>query len=189
MMKLSFCSCSIIAISLLSLGCGDGSDTSTDAQTESGTDVGSETAGPTGGGEDASPKSGVWSYEDQGIQENSCGDDLYRDPDAVFGVKNNNDGTFTVDQGSSAEDFDCTITGSGFNCPQRLYGEYPITGVDAELHYTVSIDGVFASDTAMTGTQMAVVTCEGNACQLAPAALGVEFPCSYTVAFSATANE
>jgi len=186
MSKLAFCSCVAFAMAPLLLGCGDDSNSSTDAQTES--DSSNETAGPTGGGADANPRSGLWSYEDQGIQENSCGMDLYRDPDTTFGLTNNNDSTFTVDQGSSAEDFDCTITGSSFNCPQRLYGEYPINGVDANLKYTVSIDGAFASDTAMTGTQMAVVTCEGEACALAPMVLGVDFPCNYTVAFGATAN-
>ncbi|MGB1014914.1 MAG: hypothetical protein ACPG4T_12325 [Nannocystaceae bacterium] len=178
-------SCTWAAFAMVLLtGCGDDSNSSTDDGSESG----SETVDPTAGGADANPRSGLWSYEDQGIEENSCGMDLYRDPDTTFGLTNHNDNTFTVDQGSSAEDFDCTITGSSFNCPLRLYGEYPIDGVDAKLKYTVSIDGTFASDTAMTGTQMAVVSCEGEACQLAPQVLGVDFPCNYTVAFGAMAN-
>ncbi|MGB1276928.1 MAG: hypothetical protein ACPG77_14375 [Nannocystaceae bacterium] len=183
MNKLVSCPWAVFAVALL-IGCGDDSNSSTDGESESG----SETAGPTAGGEDANPKSGLWSYDDQGILENSCGVNLYRDPDSTFGLINNNDNTFTVDQGSSAEDFDCTITGSSFNCPQRLYGEYPIDNVNANLKYTVSIDGTFASDTAMTGKQMAVVSCEGEACELAPQVLGVDFPCNYTVDFGATAN-
>ncbi len=171
----------------LVIGCGDDTGSSSDSgetSNETGNETGNETAGPGS----ADPKSGVWDYEDKGIAENSCGNDVYRDPDTIFGLMNNNDGTFTVDQGMSAEDFDCTLNGAAFTCPERLYGNYPIEGIDATLIYNVSIEGSFSSDTAMSGQQRADVSCEGNACGLAPQVLGVTFPCSYTVDFEATAQ-
>ncbi len=181
-MRTALLLCGVLVVGLLAVGCDDNSG-STESATDS--ETGNETAGPGM----ADPKSGVWDYDDQGIADNSCGDDVYRDPDTVFGLTNNNDGTFTVDQGMSAEDFDCTITGSAFDCPSRLYGEYPVGGgIDATLKYNVTIAGMFSSDTAMTGQQTADVSCEGSACALAPDVLGVEFPCSYTVDFAAMAQ-
>lgn len=134
------------------------------------------------------PVSGLWNYYDGGIVANDCGtDDVVTDPDATFGLYNNGDGTFTVDQGNAGDPFLCTLTGSSFNCPERLSGSSPVQNYDITLHYTVSITGTFQSNSSMSGEQQVDVTCEGTDCPLAGQA-GYNLPCTYTVAFTASAR-
>lgn len=138
----------------------------------------------------AQPPSGVWNYQDGGVQENTCGDglDLTRDPDTSFLLTYNDDGTFTVDQGQAGEDFDCTISADNtFSCPSRLYNMETITEINATVTWNVSITGEFISDREMEGSQRADITCEGAGCALAPMA-GVTVPCYYTVDFTAKAR-
>lgn len=132
-----------------------------------------------------SPPSGIWQYMDGGIIESTCGEgDLIRDENKSFRLTNNGDGTFTVDQEN--QDFDCTITGKTFECPDRLAGtDMPIPDVDATLSWHVSVQGTFEDENSITGTQTVNITCEGTACALAPNVIGVSFPCSYEVAFTA----
>lgn len=50
------------------------------------------------------------------------------------------------------------------------------------------VDGVFSTARAMSGTQTFTVECTGGLCDLDVALLGVDLPCTYTVAFDATAR-
>lgn len=138
------------------------------------------------GGAPADPRSGTWSYFDGGIAMATCenAEELYRDPNTTFLLTNNGDGTFTVDQGAE-EDFSCTVSGKGFDCPQRLFDQIDVDGADAVLTYDVAIEGTFSSDTQMSGQQTAALSCTGSACSLAPQVLGTELPCTYTVDFTA----
>lgn len=139
-------------------------------------------------GEDqANPPSGTWTYRDGGVVMNTCGtEDLYRDPNTMFTLVNNGDGSFTVDQGNE-EDFDCNIDGMSFECPYRLGGTETNADVMATVSWELRVDGTFSSDTQMSGTQTVEFTCSGNGCALAPA-LGWTLPCTYEVAFDAEKN-
>ncbi|MCP4606950.1 MAG: hypothetical protein GY847_41640 [Proteobacteria bacterium] len=130
----------------------------------------------------ANPRSGIWDYHDEGIEENTCEtDDLLTDPDTSFLLTNNDDGTFTVDQGAY-EDFDCTIAGSRFDCPKRIYGDISIAFINTTLRYNMSTKGTFSSDTEAIGTQQMDIECEGAACGLA-ATFGYTLPCYYIVKY------
>jgi len=89
---------------------------------------------------DADPRSGVWSYQDGGITQTDCDstDALYTDPDTEFLLTNNGDGSFTIAQGEHG-DFDCSIDGDDFECPQRLYDELSVDGYDAVVSWQVSV--------------------------------------------------
>ncbi len=135
-----------------------------------------------------SPVSGLWSYFDEGVQENTCGtDDVVTDSDTSFGLTNHGNGTFTVDQGSVEEDFLCTLSGNDFTCPERLSGSSPVDGYDITLHYSVSITGRLRSDTHMSGRQRIDIVCEGSDCLHATLA-GYTLPCYYSVDFTAEAR-
>ena len=144
-------------------------------------------------GEDqANPPSGVWRYFDDGIGENSCGTttDLQKDPDTTFTLTNNEDGTFTVHQ-ETYGDFDCTIAGMDFDCPERLAIDEEFEDpanpgtVGATVSWAVSIQGTFSTDTEASGEQSVSISCEGDLCVLAPEVFGVELPCSYDILFHA----
>ncbi len=131
------------------------------------------------------PSSGIWNYADNGIQDNTCGtDDVYSDPDTTFELSNKGNGTFTVDYNTDAL-FECTLSGSSFECPERLYSEIPVPSIGVTLKYQASIKGTFSSDTRASGTQRMDITCEGAGCNLA-GTLGYTLPCYYTADFTAT---
>ncbi len=138
-----------------------------------------------GASSERNPPTGVWSYDGQGVEENTCGtEDVFEDPDTNFILTNNGDGTFTVDQGA-VNDFDCTITGNNFSCPERLYGEFPVAVFDVTLSYITRINGTFSSDTAASGTQRMDIECDGAGCGLANT-FGYTLPCYYTVNFASS---
>ena len=133
------------------------------------------------------PQSGVWDYEDLGIAENECGwDEPWTDPDTSFSLENNGDGTFTVMQDTYG-DFNCSQTGTSFECPERLAGDFPYPQYDVTLTMNLSISGDVHSNTHISGTQRFDVECSGGGCAAAPV-LGITFPCYYTSEFDATAQ-
>jgi hypothetical protein len=148
--------------------------------------VGGDSAGEGDSVPDADPRSGVWSYHDGGIVETSCDSTemVYVDPDTSFLLTNNGDGSFTIAQGDR-EDFDCDIDGDDFDCPQRLFEELSVDGVDATVSWQVSVSGEFMGGEVMEGEQLANLACTGTQCELAEVALATALPCSYTVAFTA----
>lgn len=142
-------------------------------------------SGGSGEAAEFDPPTGVWRYYDDGVVDNTCGmADVYRDPDTQFMLTNNGDGTITVSQATYG-DFDCTMSGRSFNCPERLSDSMQVDGTDATLSWSVSIVGEFSSDTEMTGEQHVDIDCEGSTCSLAPQVIGAELPCGYTIEFHA----
>ena len=139
------------------------------------------------GSTEGGPRSGLWRYVDGGVVGNSCGtEDVVADPNTNFQLTNNGDGTFTVAQ-LVEDDFTCTVEGSSFTCPERLGGSETIDGGPlgvATLTYTVRVEGTLDGTSAMSGTQIADITCEGAACAAGPS-IGITLPCQYSVAFTA----
>ena len=141
-----------------------------------------------GGGSDIEPRSGTWDFSGSAPTDDTCGyPDLYTDPPGNFVLENNGDGTFTVTAGENV--FDCTLDGDNFSCPERLYGENDVgaaAGLDAVVHYTVSVSGSFSSDSAMSGRQAFEIVCEGADCATVEAAVGVMTPCGWAQDFTAS---
>ena len=106
------------------------------------------------------------------------------DPDGNFTIVSTGEGTFTVDDGDVL--FDCTVSGSAFNCPERLTETIDASPLDAIVSVHVSITGTFSSANAASGRQTANVSCVGADCATAGAAVGVTFPCSVSETFTAT---
>jgi hypothetical protein len=52
----------------------------------------------------------------------------------------------------------------------------------------VSITGTIESDTSITGSQNGHIECVGADCATAAAALGVTFPCTFVIPFTAEAS-
>lgn len=150
---------------------------------------GCEDGGSNDDGPAPEPQTGVWQYADEGFVEMGCGSaDVYVDEDGVlFELTNHGDGTFTIGQGS-AGDFECSLSGRSFSCPERLTVEEPVPDADATISYHVSISGKFSSETGMRGEQHAEIGCTGTACAFAPSVLGTELPCTYVWAFTASAQ-
>lgn len=135
-------------------------------------------------GDIVQPLIGVWTYDQQGIRNNTCGSYAATDDDAPFRVIASADGRFEIEQNDPGN-FDCTITGGAFVCPSRIYNEFPIDNTDAVLIFNVRIDGTIESERRLSGTQTVDVTCTGVSCAAAPAVLGVSFPCAWEVPFVA----
>lgn len=134
-------------------------------------------------GPGAPPASGAWDYKDGGIVSSTCPDDLYRDPDATFVLTPTPGGGFTI---TEEEDFGCDLDGNSFSCPERRRIEVPVG--DTTLAWAVRVDGTFLNTHRMEGTQTFSVTCTGGLCDLDQLLLGVDLPCSWEVAFTATAR-
>lgn len=129
------------------------------------------------------PHLGGWIYSDDGLIETTCADDLYRDPDATFAVVSADSAGFVATDG---EEFECTIGGNTFSCPERRKADLPITG-DTVVTWSVAVHGKLPTTHTMRGTQTFTITCAGSLCGLDQAALGYDLPCSYSVAFHAVA--
>jgi hypothetical protein len=130
------------------------------------------------------PRVGVWTYDQQGLQNNTCGDYAVTEDDTPFRVIESGDGTFVVEQ-SDPGNFTCTLTGTTFACPSRIFDTFPIPDTDAVLTLNVRIDGVVESERRLSGLQTVDVTCAGVSCAAAPIVIGVTFPCAWEVPFEA----
>lgn len=130
------------------------------------------------------PAEGTWRYEDGGFVATTCGEEVYRDPDATFVIFDATDEGFTIETGD--ESFTCTLTGNTFFCADRLDASLTVPGTDTVLRWQIEVDGTLSSPTSITGTQTFDVDCTGSLCAFSQAALGFAVPCSYTVAFSAS---
>jgi hypothetical protein len=131
------------------------------------------------------PRVGIWSYSPGAIQNNTCGEYATADAATPFRVLTSADGTFEIEQEGGSLNFVCEVLGSSFLCPTRLRGESPIANTDVTISYNVGIEGEVLSAESLRGDQTVNVTCAGTQCALAPAVLGVSFPCSWEVPFTA----
>lgn len=131
-------------------------------------------------------ETGVWTYEDGGVVNNTCGAFARSDGDLSFLVSYSEGSNFVVVQGEPWGDFACFVAGSRFECPARLGASEAVPGTDAVVSFSVRISGELLSATSMEGTQEVDVTCVGSACAFAPGALGITLPCGWTAPFEAT---
>jgi hypothetical protein len=140
------------------------------------------------GGGDANPTSGTWLYSEYTASTNDCNsDDLISNGAGTFTLTNNGDSTFTVTPTDGTDPFDCTITGSAFNCPTRAMVDVDMNPTfDAHITATATVTGTFADDTHMSGTQNGTADCSGTACAAAATFLQTTFPCNYTISFGAS---
>jgi len=129
------------------------------------------------------PWPGVWDYRDEGVVQNTCPDDLYQDPDATFVVQDVAADGFTIVE---QERFACALTGRDFACPERRRVDLEVG--ETTLSWAVRVDGRFDTPRRLHGTQTFSVSCVGGLCALDTVLLGVSLPCTYEVAFSATAR-
>ena len=152
----------ILALGLV-LGCDDGGD-----------------------GTPIEPTSGVWGYLEGDIFDDSCRyADPVTSPMGTFTLTNHGDRTVSITPTGEAA-FACTISGASFTCPDRSNSDIPGAPLDATVHLHVTAYGTFSSPTAATGHQRVDATCTGTQCDLAAAAVGVTFPCGFSVRYSAS---
>ena len=157
----------------------DPSASASDSADESGDDSGA----------DVTPAEGLWQYEETGGGTNDC--TFLRDPSNGFGqfqIALTGPDTLTLTPGDDTEPFECTFGGGAFDCAERLTGTTDeVAGLDAVGNILVSVEGTLTSETTLDGVQNGHIECEGADCALAAGALGVTFPCSFTVPFVGTA--
>jgi hypothetical protein len=140
------------------------------------------------GGGSADPPSGTWHFNGGSVVDDTCGyPSPPTDPDGDFTITNNGDSTFTVDEADGTRMFDCTLSGSSFNCPDRLYEDIDASPLTAVVHVHVRATGSFSSDTQASGRETADVTCDGADCASVASYAGISaFPCSYSQDFTAS---
>lgn len=141
-----------------------------------------------GGDKDIVPKGGVWTYGGSKIVSNTCGGDPPTDPAGSFTITLKGDGAFTVNDGDFDEAFDCTYSGSEYNCPDRLVSSEKDSNLDATLNGNLDIVGTLISATEVDGTQTVNLSCTGASCGIVAGFLGYTLPCKYSYEFTATAN-
>lgn len=127
------------------------------------------------------PAVGVWSYDAGDLLSTTCADDLYRDPDATFGIVSSSATGFVATDG---EEFSCTLTGRDFTCPSRRKLDVPV-GDDTVITWNVVVSGRFRDPWHISGEQVFEITCAGSLCALDEAVLGYALPCAYAVSFDA----
>lgn len=169
-----------------SAGTDDPSGSATDP---SGSATDSADTGGDDSGADVTPVEGLWQYEETGGGTNDC--TFLRDPSNGFGqfqIALTGPDTLTLTPGDETEPFECTFGGGAFDCAERLTGMTDeVAGLDAIGNILVAVEGTITSETSLEGVQNGHIECEGADCALAAGALGVTFPCSFTVPFVGTA--
>jgi hypothetical protein len=107
------------------------------------------------------PKAGTWSYEEQSVVSNSCGDQLGM-PSMMSTFLLDYDGgdEFQIELGT--EDILCEIDGADFSCASYLAGTAEVPGLMATLDFRVMYSGEFASDEVADGNAVTTVTCTGE---------------------------
>jgi hypothetical protein len=131
------------------------------------------------------PRTGVWDYSDYSPEDNDCNiPSDYGNGGGGFGLVNNGDGSFTVIPNDDTDPFDCDLNGADFDCPDRATETEEVPGYDAVLVGQATAEGTFSDPENATGTQTAVINCEGGDCGLVELATGADFPCTFGVVFT-----
>ena len=140
-----------------------------------------------GNGGSVSPATGNWHFTAGNITSDTCNyPDPPVDPSGDFHVQNNGDGTLLITPGDGTPAFTCTLSGSSLSCPDRYNDDIDASPLAAIFHIHASAQGTFSSDTALSGSQTADVTCDGAQCDMAAAGVGITVPCSYSQNFTAS---
>ncbi len=133
------------------------------------------------------PDSGTWLYEEVQVAEDTCNaDGEISDPDGEFYIRNNGDGTFTIDPNDGTDIFSCTLSGASFDCPSRLVEEVEDATVGIALDVQGVAVGKIANSKRASGSQTGDVTCAGAGCGLIEGVFGTTFPCTVTWDFDIT---
>lgn len=170
---------------------GDGGGTDDPSDSASSPEEGEASADDTEGesGADVTPSAGLWQYEETGMTTNDC--TFIDNPSNGFGqfqIAVTGAGTMTILPGDATDPFQCTYGGGSYSCAERLTGMTDeVAGLDAVGNILVSIEGTIESNASITGTQNGHIECEGTDCGVAADALGVTFPCVFTIPFVGTA--
>ncbi len=129
------------------------------------------------------PVSGSWTYIQTSVDADSCGiaDLLVLDAGA-FAIVNGGDGTFTVDDGTYQ--FDCTLDGADFTCPDRFGGEGTVGTGGIAFAISGEANGTFSSDSAAVGSQSGEADCTDSVCEAAAGLLGFTPPCAVAVSYT-----
>lgn len=141
-----------------------------------------------GGAEDVEPKSGTWAYNGSDIVANSCGADPPTDAAGTFTLTVGDGGRFTVDDKTFDNPFECTYEGGSYSCPERIASEISVDGVMATGRFNASISGSLESATALSGTQVVKLSCEGSGCAILASNYNLTLPCEYSYSFTANAQ-
>jgi hypothetical protein len=138
-----------------------------------------------GDGSAVEPRTGVWDYTEYEPNTNDCGlPASYGNGGGGFGLVNNGDDGFTVVPNDGTDSFDCIVDGADFDCPERATEEETVDPqYDATLIGQAEASGTFSDPENGSGTQTAVVECEGSDCALVELATGVDFPCTFSIDF------
>ena len=133
------------------------------------------------------PAEGTWSYTDISPINDECnvGADIV--VTGQFVIEDNGDGSFHVDTLDSQPNFDCTLSGSDFTCPNRIADSYE--EADTTLTWHVDTEGSFDGPTFIEGTQSGVVECSGSQCSFAEQQFNTSFPCQLDTEFVAAFQE
>jgi hypothetical protein len=152
---------------------------SSDSADESGDDSGA----------DVTPAEGLWQYEETAGATNDC--TFLADPSNGFGlfqIALTGPDSLTLTPGDETEPFECTFGDGAFDCAERFTGMTDeVAGLDAVGNIRVSVEGTLTRATTLDGVQNGRIECEGADCALAAGALGVAFPCGFSVPFVGTA--
>lgn len=128
------------------------------------------------------PKVGGWEYDDITPVSSTCPTTVEEGGDGNFAIDAASSSSFHVVPADGTPAFSCTLTGSAFDCADRLTRTQDLRpSIDAVLTARATARGTFASSTHATGRQEANVTCAGTQC---PAT----FPCAIKVDFSIRAR-
>ena len=129
------------------------------------------------------PVSGSWTYIQTSVDADSCDVVELLGLDAgAFAIVNGGDGTFTVDDGTYQ--FDCTIDGADFTCPDRFGGLGTVTTSGIAFTISGEAHGTFSSDSAAVGSQSGEADCADSACEAAAGFLGITPPCTVAVSYT-----
>jgi hypothetical protein len=147
----------------------------------------SSCGGDGNGNGSANPTSGTWYFTPGAVSSDTCNySDTPVDPSGNFQLQNNGDGTLLLTPSDGTPAFTCSLSGSSLSCPDRAVEDIDATPLAAVFHIHATAQATFSSDTAMSGSQTANVTCDGAQCAMAATAVGITLPCSYTQSFTAS---
>lgn len=148
-------------------------------------DPGDDDPGDDPGDDPVEPRSGAWEYSGYDARVNDCDiPDDYGDSDGGFGLVNEGGGSFRVFPNDGTDAFDCSLDGADFTCPDRATESAVVDPqFDAVLVGQATAEGTFSDPENATGSQTAIIECEGSDCGLLEAATGAQFPCTFTVDF------
>lgn len=169
-------------------GAGDSPDTGIAADTAQGGDttpIGTQDPLPPVQDPTVLPSVGVWEYDGGEITNNTCGEYARVEDVTYFRILSAADGIFAIEQNEPYGDFQCSIQGDQFVCPNRLSGSETNAQANVRVDWSVQVTGALPSATQIDAEQTITFVCEGANCAFSQAVLGVTFPCSWTVPFTA----